>query len=323
MSGWDDDTTSAPDASNGPVRLASLLPLFVIVALVVGGCGLVAAQTGDGADLAAGARPWLGGSVTVDTIGSVEADPSDLGWLDADERVVYANDFSSGELGPEWRRYDSVGNQGWGLRRPSAFSVVDAPGAAGGRCLAIDATMGVGDEAGQVVTGGAKLIGHSLTYGRYTVRVRVDDDPAEVTSGVVILWPSSNEWPAGGEINIVENYANRDTRTPVESRLHWLRPGAEPPFDRRDDTFSQVDHMIDGSEWHTYVLDWRPDSVTVSVDGGPPRSLAINGAVVPSWDMDLTVQLDAFDHPGTGRQPVLERDVRMCIDFVEIVRYQP
>lgn len=236
-------------------------------------------------------------------------------------QYVYYNDFATGSLGPEWEQYDSVGNGGWGLRRPSALSVIEDAGAtAGGRCLAITAAMGDGPLAGQMVSGGVKLTGHSLTYGRYTVRMRIDDDPSEVTSGVALLWPTSNLWPQDGEINIVENFYNRATRSPVESRLHWMKPDAEAPFDRADDALIQVDHAIDGSDWHTYVLEWRADSVTISVDGGPARSMSQSPALIPQWDMDLTLQLDGHDAPGTGTQPVIGAPVSMCVDYVRVER---
>ncbi len=235
--------------------------------------------------------------------------------------VIYYNDFAAGAIGPEWEQYDGVGNAGWGYRRPSALSVVADPDAAGGRCLAITASMGEGADAGRLVSGGMKLLGHSLVYGRYTVRVRVEDDPAQVTNGVVLLWPSSDRWPEEGEINIVESYYHRDTRTPVESRLHWMVPDAVPPFDRSDDALNQVDHLVDGSDWHTYVLEWTADAVTVSVDDGPPRTLSGGDAVIPSTPMDLTLQLDGFDVPDTGIQPSLDRPVTMCVDFVQVEQF--
>ena len=239
----------------------------------------------------------------------------------ADGSVIYYNDFSSGSLGPEWEQYDSIGNGGWGLRRPSAISIISDPTAtSGGKCLSITAKMGSGAEAGQLVSGGLKLIGYSQTYGRYTVRVRVDDDPDQVTNGVSLLWPSDNIWPQGGEINIVENFYNRDTRSPVESRLHWMKPDAEPPFDREDDALIQVDHPIDGTDWHIYTLEWREDLVTVAVDDGPPRRLSTGGALIPQWDMDITFQLDGLDPPGTGIQPVINGEVSMCVDYVQVER---
>ncbi len=235
--------------------------------------------------------------------------------------VIYYNDFSAGTLGPEWEQYDSIGNAGWGLRRPSAISIVpDAGAIAGGNCLAITAEMGTGAEAGQLVSGGLKLVGYAQTYGRYTVRLRVDDDPDRVTNGVSLLWPTDNIWPQGGEINIVENFYNRATRSPVESRLHWMRPDAQPPFDRADDELVQVDHAIDGTDWHTYTLEWRADSVTIAVDDGPARLLSTGNALIPQWDMDITFQLDAQDAPGTGQQPVLNGEVSMCVDFVQVER---
>ncbi len=198
------------------------------------------------------------------------------------------------------------------------MEVVTSPGATGDRVLRITARMGRGEEAGQLVSGGVKLLGQSMTYGRYRFRARVDADPSEVTSGVVLLWPADNDWPAGGEINIMETWNNRSIRAPVESNLHWAENG--------QDRFVGVTHSADGrpisaTEWHVYTLDWSRSRVSVSVDGGPPTVLSTDPARIPHRPMDLTVQLDAFDSPDLpGVQPTLDGEVRLEIDWIRIER---
>lgn len=233
------------------------------------------------------------------------------------ERFVYENSFS-GSLGPEWEIYDSIGNAGWGLRRPSAVSIAPDPTATDGEALKITADMGVGAEAGQLVSGGIKLKNHAQTYGVYTARIRVDDDPAQALSGVALLWPLSNLWPQDGEIDWFETWGNRDTRTPVEGNIHWLNPAAVPPYTPADDLFQQITHPgIDGSDWHVYQLVWEANLVTVSVDGGTPVVLASDPAKIPDWPMEVTFQLDAFDSPlNPNQQPVVTQPVDMCVDWV-------
>lgn len=258
------------------------------------------------------------GGCTTDGDTGIGSGPVDLGPAPAGDEVTYYTDFS-GPLGPEWDLYDSIGHAGWGLRRPSAITIEDDPTARGGRVLAITARMGEGDEAGLLVSGGMKLR-VPQTYGRYTFRVRIEPDPDEVTSGVVLLWPESNEWPRDGEIDIVETWANRDTRTPVETNIHWLDPDAVEPYDSGDDDREQFDHDgVDGTEWHVYQLDWRADRVQLSIDGAPPLVVSDDPAEIADWPMEPTIQLDAFDAPDRpGEQPVMDGAVTMYVDWVEL-----
>lgn len=239
--------------------------------------------------------------------------PDDLGVLGDGE---YFNDFSQ-PLGPEWWAYDSIGHDGWGFRRPSAIELVTDETAAGESVLTITASMGVGDEQGQMVSGGLKLL-LPQTYGRYTIRARVEADPSEVTSGVALLWPQSNEWPRDGEIDFMETWANRSSRTPVESNLHWLNPAASEPFNAVDDAKQLGTHPdVDGTLWHIYQLEWREDLVSVSVDGGAPLILSTDPDEIADWPMELAMQLDAFPAPDApDEQPVLDQPVTMYVDYV-------
>ncbi len=236
--------------------------------------------------------------------------------LTATGAVRYFSDFRAG-LGPEWNVYDSIGHAGWGLRRPSAVQVVAEPGTAGDALLTITAQMGSGVESGQLVSGGLKLRKPQI-YGRYMVRVKADPDPDEVTSMAALLWPQSNQWPRDGEIDIIETWASRDDRTPVESNLHWLNPLATEPYTRSDDAKALYNHPgVNGQEWHTYTLEWRPDIVSISIDGAPPLVLSTDPAEIADWNMEPTLQLDAFDAPyAPGQQPVLSGPVVMSIDFI-------
>ncbi len=228
----------------------------------------------------------------------------------------YYNDFSQA-LGPEWEVYDSIGHAGWGLRRPSAIGIAADDDAAGGSVMTITAEMGVGPDAGLLISGGVKLKRPQI-YGRYTMRVRVDPDPAEVTSGVALLWPQSNQWPRDGEIDILETWASRASRTPVESNLHWLNPAASEPYERSDDLKNQVIHPgVNGSEWHVYQLEWREDLLSVKVDDRQPVILSADPDEIADWNMEPTLQLDAFSAPDTpDRQPAVDRPVVMYIDYI-------
>ncbi|MEM7325355.1 MAG: glycoside hydrolase family 16 protein, partial [Actinomycetota bacterium] len=242
-----------------------------------------------------------------------------IGAMSTAGMVGYYTDFDA-PLGADWEIYDSVGHAGWGLRRPSAVEVGPGGDARTGGLLTITAKMGSGDEAGLLVSGGVKVRFPQI-YGNYLVRTKVEPDPDGVTSGAVLLWPESNQHPRDGEIDILESWSNRETRTPVESNLHWLRPGAEPPFTLADDYKAQVVHPgVDGTQWHVFELEWREDLVSVAVDGGTPVILSTDPAEIADWNMEPTIQLDAFDaFDAPGQQPSLSGEVLMSVDYL-IVR---
>lgn len=241
--------------------------------------------------------------------------------------LVYDEDFGSGVVDPtDWGLYDETGNAGWGLRRPSAFSVVESDDAERGNLLRVTAAMGQGEEADMLVSGGMILHSLAQTYGRFTARVRTEPDPERVTTGVILLWPDEDnrpphhEWPTGGEIDWYEGWRDRQARKPIDLVSHYVIDGVH---DADSINLRGPDgELVDGSEWHTYQLDWRPDYLAVSVDGGPPNVLTDDPARIPQWNMHMTVQLDAWqpiDNP--GHQPTLDNPVSMWVDWISIERY--
>ncbi|MEM7342073.1 MAG: carbohydrate-binding domain-containing protein, partial [Actinomycetota bacterium] len=275
----------------------------------------------DGADTEPGRFSlYVNGALRVDAraVEPVSAQPAREP-LDAE--LVYRQDFSDGAITTdEWIVYDSIGNAGYGLRRPSAISVVaDSEATEGGHLLAITADMGTGDEADQLVSGGM-MLKVEQTYGRYTMRVRTEPDPDLVTTGVGLLWPVSENWPADGEIDFYETWRDRLSRVPVDLSLHDQVDGQHVV-----DGLTLVDGSgdpVDGSQWHTYQLDWRPDYLAVSVDGGPPQVLPQIEASLPDVPMRLAIQLDAWQPDyAPGEQPTISAPVRMYVDWVSVERY--
>ena len=80
-----------------------------------------------------------------------------------------------------------------GVRSPSAVSL-DGNG---------DLVITAQNENGTTVSGGMSA-NFNTTYGYYEFRVRTESDPSATTSGVVLLWPQSGNWPTDGEIDMYE-----------------------------------------------------------------------------------------------------------------------
>ena len=205
-------------------------------------------------------------------------------------RLVFEDDFDGNVVdATAWSEYNSPGNTGHGLRRPSAISL-DGNGQ-----LVISAQM----EDGKIVSGGMsnRL---NQTYGLYEFRVRTDPDPTSSMSGVVLTWPQSNRWPEDGENDIYETGAH-PSRQPFGSFVHFGTTNHQSSFL----------HPADGSQWHDMALDWSPNAIRIYRDGMLVWTVT-DPKAIPHVPHHLCIQLDATQN----RQ--LTTPVRMYVDYVRI-----
>jgi beta-glucanase (GH16 family) len=207
--------------------------------------------------------------------------------------LIFQDNFNGIRLDPRrWEPYFSVGNDGNGLRRPSAFGL-DGKGH-----LVVTARM----SGGQVVSGGMAAAEQSR-YGRFEFRVRTEPDPSGITSGVVLTWPSFSRWPQAGENDMYETGNARNTRRPFYSYVHYGKHNSQYSFT----------HDADGAQWHTMMMDWRANAIRIYRDGLLVWTLT-NRRAIPDVTHHLTIQLDATKH---GK---LQGPVRMYVDYVRIWR---
>jgi beta-glucanase (GH16 family) len=107
-------------------------------------------------------------------------------------------------------------------------------------------------------------------YGRWEARVR--SRKGNGYGPVLLLWPDAEDWPEGGEIDIME--IPKGDRTTAHFTVHW---GDE---NTQDGTSVQADF----TQWHTFAVEWTPDHVIGYLDGNqiyrnddsdanPPRSM--------------------------------------------------
>lgn len=206
-------------------------------------------------------------------------------------RLASLDDFDGPEVDTDtWYLYDSEGNAGYGLRRPSAIATRN------GR-LVITARM----EGDALVSGG---MAHNLaqTYGRWEFRVRTDPDPSAATSGVVLTWPASGNWPVDGENDIYETETS-PTRFPFSTFIHY----------GEDNDQEHLVHAADATQWHDMAMEWTPDAIVIFRDGQRVGSIT-NPDAIPHVPHHLTVQLDAWsDRMGDP--------VTMEVEWVRVYRY--
>ena len=212
--------------------------------------------------------------------------PTATGWT-----LVQSDDFNGTAVDTsKWTIYSGAGNGGNGLRAASALSV-------GSGLLTITARM----VNGTLVSGGLsdKL---NQTYGRFEFRVRTDPDPSLVTSGVVLTWPQSGNWPVDGENDIYETTLDAD-RTPFKSFVHYGSTNQQYWF---------IHSASDGTQWHTMAMEWEPSAIRIYRDGILAWTVTDTNAI-PDVAHHLSIQLDAFKQLMTGT-------VRLQVDWIKIYK---
>ena len=213
---------------------------------------------------------------------------------------VFRDDFNGSSVGGDWTLYNSPGNSGFGLRRPSAITVSDGK-------LVITAKM----ENGSLVSGGMAL-GLDLQYGKYVFRVRTDNDPSQAVSGVVLTWPQAGNNHLNGENNMYETLTKTQSRNPFYSFIH-------KPFGNAT-TQEFYRHDADGAQFQVMSMEWTPDRITITREGPGSRSSdswTVNetGAdLIPDVPHHLAIQLDGWKDSIGGT-------VRMEVDYVEVYKY--
>jgi beta-glucanase (GH16 family) len=207
-------------------------------------------------------------------------------------QLVFDDEFSGSTLSlRKWELYDSPGEGGHGLRRPSAFSL-DGRGD-----LVVTAAMVDG-----ILVSGGMAARYDQAYGYYEVRVRTDPDPTGTLSGVVLTWPRSGNWPQDGENDLYETQ-DGGGHWPFRTFIHY---GA-------DNAKFFYTHRADSSQWHVVGMDWEPDGLTVYRDGVRVWRLTDPNAI-PRVAHHVCIQLDA-----EGTTP-LTAPVHMYVDYVRVWR---
>lgn len=204
-------------------------------------------------------------------------DPSDgtqaavlLGW----GVVVDGDEFAySGAPGPKWAMYNGPGHAGNGLRRPSAFNV------AGGVLTCTGDNVAGG-------TSGGMAFRRDEKYCRIEVRMRTysinPSAPGNRYHPVLITWPTSNQWPQGGEYDFFET--NCDS-----GKLGWFLhyPNHQPKVQEGGEK------PLDIQNWHNYAFEWAPTGLRGWCDGVKYFEYTMAAIQAPG-PMHLTFQLDNF-----------------------------
>lgn len=137
-------------------------------------------------------------------------------------------------------------------------------------------------------------------YGRWAIRLRADNAAAGYKLAS-LLWPDSDVWPRDGEIDFPEAELTGN----VHAFTHFQ--GATVGSDQ--DAFP-TDFVL--TDWHTYVIEWTPTSVTYFVDD---VEIGRSTERIPNTVMHLVVQAET-NLSGSPIPPTSAAEIQ--IDWVSI-----
>ncbi|WP_224390410.1 family 16 glycosylhydrolase [Pseudonocardia sp. ICBG1293] len=180
--------------------------------------------------------------------------------------------FEGTAVSDGWTMYDGPGHGGNGRRTPDAISVADGQ-------LTITGSEN-GDAGGMAWTG-------SQQFGRWEGCVRSPAPAASSLHTLLLLWPSAENWPVGGEVDFME--ISDGARQKVEGFLHYGEDNSQ--------THGSVE--VDASQWHAFAVEWTPEQITYLVDGEPWFTDS-DPSHNPPGPMHLTIQLDYFGGDASG-----------------------
>jgi len=210
----------------------------------------------------------------------------------ASARLVWSDEFDGARLDLAKWRYDTAFNkQGWFNRELQYYSAGRTENfrVANG-ILTIEARgetlASVPDWGGQHYTSGRIVsTGAGWTYGFYEIRAKLPC--ARGTWPAIWMLPTTmKKWPDDGEIDIMEQVGAEPNL--IYASLHTRL------FNHAIKTQRSAQQLVPTSctAFHLYQLDWRPDSITIGVDGrGIMRVLNDQPGGKGAWPFDTPFHL--------------------------------
>jgi hypothetical protein len=117
--------------------------------------------------------------------------------------------------------------------------------------------------------------GAGQTYGRYSVRFKVDPVPGYKTAW--LLWPDTGVWPRDGEVD----YPDCNLTGTVHAFMHYASSsGGQTAFST---------NVPEAGAWHIATMEWQPGKVTFVLDG---TLIGVATTRVPSTPMHYVLQTE-------------------------------
>jgi beta-glucanase (GH16 family) len=186
----------------------------------------------------------------------------------ANARLVWRDEFNGRSLDLSKWQYDTSRNkQGWyngelqyySAGRPENIRIANGRLTIEARHETLDASS-YPDWGGQHYTSAKIVSKRAWTYGFYEVRAKLPC--ARGTWPAIWMLPQNmQQWPDDGEIDIMEQVGSEPNL--IYASLHTAL------FNHTKKTQRSAQKPVPTSctAFHVYQLDWRPDSITIGVDG--------------------------------------------------------
>jgi hypothetical protein len=217
-------------------------------------------------------------------------------------RQVFSDDFTGSSLDSCWGAYSGViPSSPTSVWAPSHISVFDG--------IAQLSTYQDPAFGGQWTAAGMSSAPClSQEYGKYEVRFRMDKAPG--VKYAILLWPSTQPWPCGGEIDFGED-AGGDRSTTMLTDNYCDSNGQHAIL---PESWIHADF----SQWHTIGVEWTHDKIVWTMDG--KTEATINNAEVPADKMELDIQAEANTNCSlpfySCISPSTPSDVHLDVDWV-------
>ncbi len=162
----------------------------------------------------------------------------------------------------------------------------------------------------------------SQAFGRYEIRAAMPKTNGQGLHSALWLWPDApkfygNTWPASGEIDIAEFYSKYPDR--LIPALHY---NSSLPWSTRTNNECLVE---DPTKYHTYTLEWTPQSLKVGIDGqtcvehtiSPLAPLSGAAPFDKPFYVNLTQTLGSGDNTLPAGADIGD-DVTLKVDYVRV-----
>lgn len=144
------------------------------------------------------------------------------------------------------------------------------------------------------------------TYGKYEMQVRFDAGYGVRTAA--LLWPAGGGWPPEVDFYEIEG---RDALRTTNMLTNHYRDAAG--IHRMQHGFVKGDY----TQWHTVGVEWRPTSLTYTLDGAVVKTMTTNVPQQPMW-FGMNVSLGS---PGYRPDATTPSHVDANIDWIKIYSY--
>lgn len=179
----------------------------------------------------------------------------------------FADEFDGTAIDTRKWRFDTVRNaEGWFNNELQYYSANRAENARiEDGALVIEARRETlpkrrfADWGGQGYTSARVVTQQDMGFGFYEIRARIPC--ARGTWPAIWMLPRDGKWPDAGEIDIMEHvgWDPRVIHATLHSGTYNHARGTQRGAQRRLDTACDA--------FHRYQLDWRPDAITIGIDG--------------------------------------------------------